>query len=183
MSNATNKYAVVITSIAAPNDVIKAIASTCQNDLQKKFFVIGDTKSPSDFSQPGCDFYSIEKQLGMGFSLAANLPTRHYARKNLGYLQAWKEGFDVIVETDDEGEVVTAELHGPRFNDRTVHKLTGCNGIPIIKICNTGLSRRGNKRLRELLPNSIVRRNLIKFQSHFYGLDHPRCGRMGPVAC
>ena len=89
----------------------------------------------------------------------------------------------VIVETDDEGEVVTAELHGPRFNDRTVHKLTGCNGIPIIKICNTGLSRRGNKRLRELLPNSIVRRNLIKFQSHFYGLDHPRCGRIGPVAC
>lgn len=62
----------------------------------------------------------------------------------------------VIVETDDEGEVITAELHGPRFNDKTVLKLAGCNGIPIIKICNTGLSRLGIKRLRALLPNSVV---------------------------
>ena len=62
----------------------------------------------------------------------------------------------VIVETDDEGEVITAELHGPRFNDKTVLKLAGCNGIPIIKICNTGLSRLGIERLRALLPNSIV---------------------------
>ncbi len=62
----------------------------------------------------------------------------------------------VIVETDDEGEVITAEFHGPRFNDKTVLKLAGCNGIPIIKICNTGLSRLGIKRLRALLPNSVV---------------------------
>ena len=62
----------------------------------------------------------------------------------------------VMVETDDEGEVITAELHGPRFNDESVLKLAGCNGIPIIKICNTGLSRLGIERLRALLPNTIV---------------------------
>ncbi len=36
----------------------------------------------------------------------------------------------VIVETDDQGEVITAELHGPRFNDKTVHKLAGCDSGP-----------------------------------------------------
>ncbi|MBS1563493.1 MAG: DUF288 domain-containing protein, partial [Bacteroidetes bacterium] len=95
-------FAVIITSIASPNKVIKDIAEVCKNDSSKKFYVIGDTKSPKDFSQEGCDFYSVDRQLELGFDLAKDLPTRHYARKNLGYLQAWKDGFEIIVETDDD---------------------------------------------------------------------------------
>jgi hypothetical protein len=102
MNQSTGKYAIVITSIASPNGVIKAIAKKCSADQEKKFFVIGDTKSPTDFHHEGCDFYSIEQQINTGFTIAANLPTRHYSRKNIGYLLAWKEGFEVIVETDDD---------------------------------------------------------------------------------
>jgi Cft2 family RNA processing exonuclease len=49
MNQSTGKYAIVITSIASPNGVIKAIAKKCSADQEKKFFVIGDTKSPTDF--------------------------------------------------------------------------------------------------------------------------------------
>jgi predicted RNA-binding Zn-ribbon protein involved in translation (DUF1610 family) len=63
----------------------------------------------------------------------------------------------VIIETDDEGEVISAELHGPLFTDKTVGKLTSCNGIPIIKICNTGLTSEGIEKLRELLPDSVIK--------------------------
>ena len=91
----------VITSIAAPNAVLKSCADgTAQN--QVGYIVIGDTKSPAEFDLPGCDFWSIDRQLTMDFKLVKDLPTRHYARKNLGYLQAIKQGAEVIIETDDD---------------------------------------------------------------------------------
>src|SRR5450631_3660280 len=85
------KVAVVITSIAAPNQVMRAIA---KDSIRRciKFYVIGDTKSPADFLLEGCDFYSVDRQLGLGFKVAQLCPTRHYARKNIGYLQAICEG-------------------------------------------------------------------------------------------
>jgi len=92
----------VITSIA--NDahpVLKQYAVDTQKN-GVSFIVIGDTKSPAQFDLEGCDFYSIERQQTLGFSLANNLPTKHYARKNIGYLAAIKTGAEVIIETDDD---------------------------------------------------------------------------------
>src|SRR5580698_9429058 len=78
---------IVVTSIAAPNSVLETIA---QDSMARglKFYVIGDTKSPADFSLEGCDYYSVDRQLGLGFKFAELCPTRHYARKNIGYLRA-----------------------------------------------------------------------------------------------
>src|SRR5579862_8477829 len=96
------KLALVITSIAAaPNRALKQFAAHCRAE-NIPFFLIGDTKSPDVFDLPGCDFWSIERQKKLPFSLSESLPTRSYARKNLGYLLAMQAGCDVIIETDDD---------------------------------------------------------------------------------
>ena len=77
-----------------------------------KFYVIGDVKSPGDFSLGGCDFYSIDRQLELGFKSAAISPLKHYARKNLGYLLAIQEGASIILETDDDN-MPRAEFYEP----------------------------------------------------------------------
>jgi len=93
----------VVTSIAPPNRILKALADGCQQHGQR-FYVIGDVASPSDFSLPGCEFFSLQQQYETGFRTARESPTRHYARKNIGYLQAIRDGAGIIIETDDDNE-------------------------------------------------------------------------------
>jgi len=93
--------AVALTSIAAPTDVMRRIASDARaRDM--RFFVIGDTKNPADFALDGCDYHGVDAQVASGSRFARLRPTRHYARKNFGYLLAMGEGVDFIVETDDD---------------------------------------------------------------------------------
>ncbi|MGB3948371.1 MAG: STELLO glycosyltransferase family protein [Bacteroidia bacterium] len=92
----------IITSIA--NDkhpVLNMFANDCKK-RNLNFIVIGDTKSPAEFQLDGCDFWSVERQLSLPFELAKITPTRHYSRKNLGYLVAIKNGATEITETDDD---------------------------------------------------------------------------------
>lgn len=91
----------VITSISAPNEVMTGIAAECRK-RGYKFIVIGDVPSPANFEIDGCDFYSIDDQINTGFEFARKCPLRHYARKNMGYLIAIKNGATIIMETDDD---------------------------------------------------------------------------------
>jgi len=93
--------AVVVTSIAGPTWQLQSLAQGCQERGQE-FIVIGDEASPSDFQLDGCRFFSLEAQYKTEFKLARISPTRHYARKNLGYLIATANGATLIVETDDD---------------------------------------------------------------------------------
>lgn len=95
------RTAIVVTSIAAPNSVMKAIAQEAYS-RQQKFYVIGDVKSPANFKLGGCEFYGIDAQHRLEFKLAQLAPTRHYARKNIGYLLAMRDGASIIIETDDD---------------------------------------------------------------------------------
>jgi hypothetical protein len=97
----TNQRFIVITSINAPNAALQAFAHESPRH-GFNFVVIGDTKSPVDFRLEGCDFYSIERQRGLPFSYADLCPTRHYARKNIGYLLAARAGAQIIRDTDDD---------------------------------------------------------------------------------
>jgi hypothetical protein len=105
--------ALVITSIAADSHpVLKQYAvETKENNVA--FVMIGDTKSPAQFSLEGCDFYSVSRQKDLSFSLARELPFKHYARKNLGYLIAIQNGAEVIIETDDDN-IPLADFWQPR---------------------------------------------------------------------
>ena len=93
--------ALIVTSIAAPNAVLRSLASGC-GEHNFQFIVIGDERSPADFQLEGCRFYSLAQQRELEFEFAGKCPTRHYARKNIGYLIALSEGASVIVETDDD---------------------------------------------------------------------------------
>jgi hypothetical protein len=92
---------VVVTSIAAPNTALRNIAAGCQRGGHL-FWVIGDLSSPADFALDGCHFVGVEEQLRTEFRLAALCPTRHYARKNVGYLLAMQAGARILIETDDD---------------------------------------------------------------------------------
>lgn len=95
------KSSIIVTSINAPNQVMRDIAAgAVSSDFD--FIVIGDTKSPADFSLEGCRFLGIEDQLRTKLRFAETCPTRHYARKNIGYLLAMARGSELIVETDDD---------------------------------------------------------------------------------
>jgi hypothetical protein len=93
--------ALVVTSIAKPNAVLRQLAEGCL-EHGYRFLLIGDVPSPPDFALEGCRFYGLAEQRELGFELARKCPTRHYARKNIGYLQAIREGASVIMETDDD---------------------------------------------------------------------------------
>ena len=97
----SDQTAVVITSIAHPTVAVKKIARHAI-DTGTKFFLIGDVPSPKDFSQEGCEFYSMERQAASDLTFAALCPKRHYARKNIGYLEAIRSGATRILETDDD---------------------------------------------------------------------------------
>ena len=93
--------ALVVTSISAPNPVLKSLAQGArQHDVE--FIVIGDEKSPRDFQLDGCRFYGINEQRQLDLAFAKKCPTRHYARKNIGYLLALRNGAAAIIETDDD---------------------------------------------------------------------------------
>ena len=69
------------------------------------FYVIGDQKSPADFQLSGCRFLAIADQLRLPFRYSQLCPSNHYARKNIGYLAAFRDGAKIIVdigETDDD---------------------------------------------------------------------------------
>ncbi len=95
------RTALVITSISAPNGVLRSFAEGCASH-NVEMILIGDVPSPVTFELEGCDFWSIDRQRTMPFKLATGLPQRHYARKNLGYLQAISNGAEVIIESDDD---------------------------------------------------------------------------------
>ncbi len=97
----TDRFAVVVTTINSPTEAVKAIQAHCGAE-GPSFYVIGDSKSPSDFRLEGARYLDLAAQRASGFRFAELCPTRHYARKNIGYLAAMRDGAQVIVETDDD---------------------------------------------------------------------------------
>ncbi len=93
--------ALIVTSISRPNPILSSLAEGARQ-RQIPFYVIGDVPSPADFALEGCDFYSLARQAKLGFRTSAECPQRHYARKNIGYLLAMRNGADLIIETDDD---------------------------------------------------------------------------------
>lgn len=90
---------VLITSIQAPTPSVEALL-----DAGHRVIVMGDRKSPPNeaYRRPGLEFHSIEDQVAAGGELVRLLPENSYARKNLGYLQLAREGFESFLETDDD---------------------------------------------------------------------------------
>lgn len=97
-----SKKSLVITSIAPDTlQVLHTYAHDCA-ERNIDFIMIGDTKSPVNFNIKGVDFWSVDRQLTVDSKFAKLCPTRHYARKNIGYIIAIQQGTEELVETDDD---------------------------------------------------------------------------------
>ena len=96
-----DKVYIIVTSIAGPNNILQQLAQGC-SEREYHFIVIGDQASPAEFHIDGCDFYSLKKQKQTKLKFAQLCPTKHYARKNIGYLLAIRDGALTIIETDDD---------------------------------------------------------------------------------
>ncbi len=64
--------------------------------------LVGDVKSVPVKSTDKLTFLSINDQEKLGFALTALSNKNHYARKNIGYLFAIKNGAEIIYDTDDD---------------------------------------------------------------------------------
>jgi hypothetical protein len=125
------QLSLVVTSIASPNPVLRALAEGCR-ERGHRFIVVGDTPSPRDFRLQGCDFYGLEEQYETGFRFARLCPTRHYARKNLGYLLAMRGGARVIVETDDDN-IPREEFWSERVRRQCVPTIKGDGWVNVYR--------------------------------------------------
>ena len=94
------KVALVVTTIQAPNDVMRSLAQAAR-ERDADFVVMGDRKSPPQYLLDGARYYTLDDQFREFPQFGTALPTGHYVRKNLGYLAALDRGCDWIVETDD----------------------------------------------------------------------------------
>jgi hypothetical protein len=96
-----DKICVIVTSIAGPNRILRHLAQGC-GEREYHFIVIGDQASPAEFHIDGCDFYGLKRQKQTKLKFAQLCPTKHYARKNIGYLLAIRNGASIVIETDDD---------------------------------------------------------------------------------
>ena len=94
----TGKY-IILTTINYPTQAVKAMAKTKKDWT---IFAVADRKTPLDWSCKDVLMMSIKEQKEFGSNFAQECPFNHYARKNIGYLKAIRDGAQVIAETDDD---------------------------------------------------------------------------------
>lgn len=105
---ATNEFMLhaIITTIQEPTSSVQCLVQRLIS-CNGKLIVAGDSKGPLCFDGPPrtpwpVEFLSLAEQESGRFRLAESLPTKHYARKNIAYLQAMRAGATCIYETDDD---------------------------------------------------------------------------------
>jgi hypothetical protein len=92
------KTFIVITSIFQPTEAIEAFSKLKDHHL----VVVGDKKTPADWSYKNCTYLNVEDQVDLCASLANAIPFNHYGRKMMGYIYAMQQGADIIIDTDDD---------------------------------------------------------------------------------
>lgn len=118
----------VITTIQEPTASVRKLAERLAGGFGQ-LIVAGDTKGPAEFNVADIDNFSdgqltflpIDDQFNSEFELGRLLPTKHYARKNTGYLQAVRAGATCIYETDDDNAPL--ESWQPRSEYIGVHEV------------------------------------------------------------
>lgn len=96
----TEKKFIIITSIFPPTAAVKAFAQ--REDWH--VVVVGDKKTPFDWSYENVTYLGAEEQVNLDFHLTKLLPWNHYCRKMVGYLYAMQQGATIIYDTDDDNE-------------------------------------------------------------------------------
>jgi len=93
------KKFIIITTINKKTKAIKEFSKILKD---WHIILVGDKKSRYIKSYKNITFLSIQDQEKLPFKTAKLCPYNHYARKNIGYLYAIKNGADIIYDTDDD---------------------------------------------------------------------------------
>ena len=96
-----NQLACVLTTIQPPTDQVHRLAAALA-PLGAPLVVAGDSAGPASYLDDNCRFLSIQTQRASRWKLAKVLGERHYARKNLAFLEAIATGAECLYETDDD---------------------------------------------------------------------------------
>ena len=94
----SEKRFIVITSIAAATEAVKKFAALPDYQL----IMAGDKKTPPNWQHPNTIYLPVDGQQQKRGALGKLLPYNSYTRKMFGYLEAFKQGADLIVDTDDD---------------------------------------------------------------------------------
>ncbi len=111
----------VVTTIQAPTECMRRLGDRLVA-AGIPLLVVGDEKGPWTYDLPGSRLLDLHQQRALPLSLAAALPTRHYARKNLGYLEAIRAGATCLYETDDDNAPLPT--WAPRSQLASAHEAT-----------------------------------------------------------
>lgn len=103
----SEKLVVVMTTIQPPTACMKTLEGHLEQ-IDATLVVVGDKKGPSEYPLANTTFFSIEHQMELDWETASLLPVGHYARKNIGYLEAVQLGASCIYETDDDNEPISS---------------------------------------------------------------------------
>lgn len=87
-----------MTTIQDPNPKVESWMQITDSPV----IVIGDRKTPSEWTHQHCDFHSIDSIDPEELSIVTKLPENHYSRKNIGYLKAMQIEAKSILDTDDD---------------------------------------------------------------------------------
>ena len=98
---------IVITTIQAPTASVKDMVQTGMQDGLRAI-IVGDRKTPEVTWPSGVEYLSLDQQVKLELAISALLPENHYARKNIGYLQAIGRGADTIFDTDDDNVPISS---------------------------------------------------------------------------
>lgn len=95
------KVSVVLTTINLNAPAIPVLERTCKS-LGWDLVVVGDKKTTGK-KPKDCHYLSPEDQKKLGYQSSGLIPWNNYARKNIGYIFAYKElGAEYVISTDDD---------------------------------------------------------------------------------
>ena len=109
------KIAYVVTTIQHATKPLLAIAEKMESN-NFSLYIVGDKKTPLDFSCKNATYFSVLNQEASPFSLSRVLPWNSYSRKMIGYLSACQDGYDWIRETDDDNFPLNSFFDSPEGN-------------------------------------------------------------------
>lgn len=162
--------ALVITTINRPGPIVRAMAKGAKGH-KMDFLIIGDRKTPSDFSVSFGEYFDLEAQAAECGKFAQLLPICHYSRKNLGYLIAAERGALEIQETDDdnlptgrfwqtrtEPRAIAAVSHKPWLNVYELFSNRGVwpRGLPLEHLSNSTPRILSKRRTRMLIVQGLA---------------------------
>ena len=145
------KY-VVITTINKPNKNIKKISKLCKKN-NYNLVIIGDKKSPGNFSMQYGNIFGLSEQKKLKFRFSKICRVNSYARKNIGYLISFKNNCSLILETDDDNYPLDNFISHIKLN-HNVYEINNKNWVNIYRLFN--------KKDKNLWPRGLPLRYIDK---------------------